>query len=393
MPQDPIPPQNPQGENSKPTPSVPPPTGAGAVDLSKILLPKKDPSVDSAQRVNAGALLQSEQTAVLTPTAQPIAPAPQPKPAPQKDESVVRSVETYQGDIEKLVQNKNVSVVSIAAAEAGRREAGSIGAAAAQEDGGSPVARVALIIGGVLLLLCTIGLVFFILRPVPSVEIPPAVASPFITVDETKVFTVPAGDLGHAAVINALDAQRQAISLSLGLIARLYLAEASVSSSTALVPLTAQRVLSLLSPSMPDTLSRAVDPNQYLLAVHAYAGNQALLILKTTAYEQAFSGMLAWEGTMKQDLSPLFSYTPPAKIITSPVATSTATTTPPVLAQSGFVDKIVENHDARVVLDANGNIVLLWTFADRNTIVITTNEATLREIISRLNTASVVPTP
>jgi hypothetical protein len=34
-----------------------------AVDISKILLPKKEASPDSAQRVNAGALLEQEQAA------------------------------------------------------------------------------------------------------------------------------------------------------------------------------------------------------------------------------------------------------------------------------------------------------------------------------------------
>jgi hypothetical protein len=37
--------------------------------------------------------------------------------------------------------------------------------------------------------------------------------------------------------------------------------------------------------------------------------------------------------------------------------------------------------------------LLLWGFINRNTLVITTNEATMREVISRLKNAPIVPTP
>ena len=61
--------------------------------------------------------------------------------------------------------------------------------------------------------------------------------------------------------------------------------------------------------------------------------------------------------------------------------------------QGNFLDQIVENHDARVALNAQSDILLLWTFLDRSTIVITTNDATLREVISRLSQASILSLP
>jgi hypothetical protein len=52
---------------------------------------------------------------------------------------------------------------------------------------------------------------------------------------------------------------------------------------------------------------------------------------------------------------------------------------------------VVENHDARVLYNNTGDIVLLWTFVDQHTLAITTNPATLREIISRLSVAPIQP--
>jgi hypothetical protein len=60
---------------------------------------------------------------------------------------------------------------------------------------------------------------------------------------------------------------------------------------------------------------------------------------------------------------------------------------------TAFVDRVVDNHDSRVIQNAAGDILLLWTFLDRNTLVITTNQYTLSEVISRLNTSSLVPQP
>jgi hypothetical protein len=199
--------------------------------------------------------------------------------------------------------------------------------------------------------------------------------------------------------MSALNDEKGRVSLSLGLIERFYLAAAS-SSASSLPQLSAQNVLALVAPSAPDALARSLDPAQYIFGVHAYDDNQAFLIFKTSSYEQAFSGMLAWEPSMQKDLAPLFTRTPELHIQTNPAAsstaaTSTATSAPqaPAVLPTGFQDAIIENHDARVIENASGDILLLWTFLDRNTLVIATNEATLREIISRLKNAPVVPLP
>jgi hypothetical protein len=126
--------------------------------------------------------------------------------------------------------------------------------------------------------------------------------------------------------------------------------------------------------------------------------------------------MLAWEESMYNDLTPLFKRVPPVHArptgptptIEDPIGTSTASSSPaatstpaatttaieaPQFFQGNFLDQIVENHDARVMLSQDGDILLLWTFLDRSTIVVTTNEATLREIISRLSQPSVISLP
>jgi hypothetical protein len=160
----------------------------------------------------------------------------------------------------------------------------------------------------------------------------------------------------------------------------------------------AELFLPLIAPTVPDELVRTL-AKEFLLGIHLFDGPQAFLILRTDFYERAFAAMLVWERTMQNELSPLFTRNPrprtPEELAPQidPMATSTATTTaqtPPVAAPNVFVDRIVENRDARVIVNSAGDILLLWTFLDRNTLVITTNEYTLREIITRIG-APVTP--
>jgi hypothetical protein len=130
-----------------------------------------------------------------------------------------------------------------------------------------------------------------------------------------------------------------------------------------------QAFLNALVPNIPQKLLRTIQ-QESALGVHSQSGNQAFLVLRVDSYEQAFSGMLEWENTLGSDLVPLFNTQS---------------------LQTGFIDKIIENHDARVLEDQSGTIVLLWTFLDRNTLVITTNNATLHEIISRVQNAPTTP--
>lgn len=321
---------------------------------------------------------------------------------------MVRPLQTYQGDIESLVDKKNVSVVTIAAAEADRRGMAKLGDSLAAEPSRPWLGKMLMITGGALFVLFAIGISYYLyirLQPVPIAEQSPA---PFIFVDSTLTVPVSAED-SRSATMQKLVAARDSINLSLGLIARLQVVAQSQDGSVQ--EFAAQDFLPLLARTIPPALLRTLEP-QMLLGIHSYDENQAFMILKADSYETAYSGMLAWETSMRADLLPLFNRTPAVharpSVPTGPLATTsasttaqtastTASTTPtqaaPQFFVGNFADKIVENRDTRVILNQDGDILLLWTFLDRSTIVITTNDATLREIISRLSQASILSLP
>ena len=234
---------------------------------------------------------------------------------------------------------------------------------------------------------------FVLLRPAPEAVFTGERAS-LVVVDGTTVVTVAPP---RTAAMGVLVAARDKVKVSLGLVERLFITATPNAPEPAPYPVA--ELLALLGPEIPTELLRTLEPS-YLLGVHSFDHNQPFLILKIDSYDVAYRGMLGWERTMAADLSPLFERQVSPTIVKDlpPVlptastsvqtATTTATSTPQAPAAAiiatEFVDRVVENHDARVLLNNDKKILLLWTFLDRRTIAITTNEATLREVISRV---------
>jgi hypothetical protein len=115
----------------------------------------------------------------------------------------------------------------------------------------------------------------------------------------------------------------------------------------------------------PDILFRNIDPVSTVGIVHAGKETRAFFILRVTSYERTFAGMLEWEGDMPQNLALLYPQ-------------STTTTA------SQFVDEVVSNHDTRALKDGAGHTVMLYGYADKQTLIIARNEDAFTLLLSRL---------
>ena len=173
--------------------------------------------------------------------------------------------------------------------------------------------------------------------------------TPLITVDgviaahmDSDRYALTTGLLG--SITNA--------QLARGLIASVSLAQGTSSVSS-------QQFLAVLAPTIPESLARSFD-STFLLGMYANETHEPFILFHTNAYEQTYAGMLAWEGTMAQDLLPLFPQT-----------------------HGVFVDRIIENHDSRAIVTLDGSPTLFWTFLDRNTVMIGVSPAQLQEVASR----------
>lgn len=274
----------------------------------------------------------------------------------------IRPLRTYRSDAEELVARGRVSVVGIAAREMERARA------APREESGRGGLRIAYIAAGVILLLAGIGaggLVYVALGP-GEAEGPPRRVS-LIPAERAEPVALPGGKPELA--LPALAAAKDSLPLALGNVAELIPEEGGVS-------LSAGEFLSWIGARAPARLLRTLGP-AFMLGVHAFNGNQPFLIFTTDSYEQAFAGMIAWEESMSADLAPLFG---------PPIALTSGTATPAAV----FESRVLRNRDVRV-LPRGGGIGLLYAFPDRRTILITTNENTFAEAVTRLATARLAP--
>ena len=392
---------------------------AGGFDLGSILLPKKETHTpQTATRINAGALLEASTPEFQVPA--PIAPERIEKSAeairakikasaptvplppaqvsstkndttaatPHAEHTIVAAVHTFKGDIEETVRDKNVSYLTIAAAEAKRRDAVALETPSVQRS----YSLRSLVMGttGVFLLLGAGALLFYVFTLGATVPFtPPAAPAGFIYADETKIISLK-GTESALDILQMLESAREGVALALGLVSRIYIAQDAsgfVVGAGGVIP--APLFLSLLAPSAPNALVRSLE-DAYIVGVHSFDGNQPFIIFKTNAYEQTYAGMLSWEQNIQNDLSPLFLRTPrertPDEIIPKPAQDFRVVASP-------FIDAVVENHDARVIRNDTQDILLLWAFADRQTLVLTTNEYTFREVLTRLKNAPTVPLP
>lgn len=140
----------------------------------------------------------------------------------------------------------------------------------------------------------------------------------------------------------------------------------------------AKKFLSLINSRMPNSLFRSL-MSEYMLGIHSWNGNQPFIILKTDSYENAFAGMLSWEKNMAGDLGALFS-----RNIPSSIEDATTTTEQILVYKKEFEDILVKNKDARALKDENGNIFLIYSLPDKETIIITSNTGTLVELFDRV---------
>ncbi|MEK7178678.1 MAG: hypothetical protein AAB727_00290, partial [Patescibacteria group bacterium] len=132
------------------------------------------------------------------------------------------------------------------------------------------------------------------------------------------------------------------------------------------VPITSRELLGALQSDIPPGLVRALQ-DSFFFGAYSFRRTEPFLVLKTNFYDGAFLGMLEWEPTLRQDIRPLLG-----AVDTNPAE------------GTRFLDAVIENTDVRALKNTVGEIVFLYSFVDRSTIVVARSGATLSEVARRL---------
>ncbi|MBX4210955.1 hypothetical protein KW783_03225 [Candidatus Parcubacteria bacterium] len=144
---------------------------------------------------------------------------------------------------------------------------------------------------------------------------------------------------------------------------RLSLVQTNATDPTKKDVVTAEKMMTLMAPAAPSYLVRALS-DEYTIGVRIGDTNSMFLILSTDSFDNSFAGMLEWEKNMSRDLAFMSQKTLPENL--------------------GFKDIVIRNKDVRVLYDSIGAPFLLYSFIDKKTIVIATDDATLNDVSQKL---------
>jgi hypothetical protein len=123
---------------------------------------------------------------------------------------------------------------------------------------------------------------------------------------------------------------------------------------------TSNEFFSTLGITLPRTLSAALD-DTFMIGSITTTKPEPYLIIRSYNFDQLFAGLLEWEGAMRTDLLPLFG---------TPAPTS-----------KFFTDAVQNNKSTRILYDDMGNEILLYSFINQNTVIITTSAEALAALI------------
>lgn len=140
-------------------------------------------------------------------------------------------------------------------------------------------------------------------------------------------------------------------------------------------PATFAEFMSAIGAHPSDELLRALS-NNFFFGIHTVDKQAPLFIIPVVSYDHAFAGMLAWEGTMNADFSPIFSAVPALSRDQNGLPT-----------KRNFQDLVMRNYDTRALEDDAGQVQLYYSFPTQNVLVIAESPYSFTEILSRLQAA------
>ena len=342
----------------------------------------------------------------MAPNVMPVPAAPTTKTPHIKPN--LKPLRTYESDVAEVLANKKISTTSIALAEK-RRETGEdrIGSAETSSDAGGSLTDESgseasshvgkkILIAIASLVLVGIGVIgayyLYSISPLApnqrAVPQPQAVQS--LVPSDTQV-AIPIDGMNPAAIISSVRSEI-AKSQSPNTIKEIILVETKNGQHFRVA---GPDMANIMDTGTPDIVLRALS-DDWMLGVYADPnGTKTVFVVATVDYFQnAFAGMLQWESVMADDLKQYLYQNTPADIAattpetfassSAPMSDGYVPTNQPVVLRGNFIDRIVQNKDVREFVTTDGKTLFLYSFIDNTKLVITGSEATLSEILKRL---------
>lgn len=278
-----------------------------------------------------------------------------------KHNSHIQPVRTFSSDLADAVREHGGSVVKIAIAENEKKQK--------EYEEVSITSRKNIVFStvGIILLVGAIiaGIWIYEIKtkPVEIVQAPIPQQSLIFSESNQTINTTDANAIDSAELLTSINAIVAAPNIQSGTIKNIVITQNKQR-------ITASQFLDgIRAEHAPSDFLRSLS-NEYMLGTYLYTNNNLFLLLKGSAHDFLLSGMLEWEPFMLADLAPLFGID--------------ATGTNTHLLDTKMSDVVLNNHDARAVLDMSGKPVFFYSFIDPNTILFAKNPKIITTLVSRM---------
>jgi len=133
--------------------------------------------------------------------------------------------------------------------------------------------------------------------------------------------------------------------------------------------LSVEEVLTIFEISPPERLLRTLS-SKYMVGMFSGETNAGFILLKVSSFESASAATREWEHGSMENISSLLS----------------VRNVSPSQRETNWVDAFVRNIDARLLIDPTEEIFLVYSFVDKETLIIAPDKDTFIAVVDRYNT-------
>jgi hypothetical protein len=288
-----------------------------------------------------------------------------------------KSIRTYEGDVADAMTNRKTSVLSMAIAESSKKTGADTITNEEPKNYGRKI--FAVVISIVLMVVGLGGGYYLYLKSPLAAHDTPAVNTKIPSVVEVdKQIVLSINNLSGDQIIRKINDSYFNENIAPSNILELIFSQ-NIGSTT--VRVGAPDFLDKFNFEMPDTLLRSIK-NTWMFGISNTEDTKIpFLLFKNDFFQNSYAGMLKWENSMPEELADLLNYR--NSIIQKDVL-STSSISQFFNLKGTFEDRTVMNRDVREFRNDSGQLLLLYSFIDKDTLIITTSEATLKSVIEKI---------
>lgn len=281
-------------------------------------------------------------------------------------------IRTYQNDLVEVVKTKKISMTQAVMMEKNNKSGKHLGVF--PEIKKSTRKKIYLSILSIFLIISGITFVFFVYyyKPTPLIKVDNIEVKSFVDSEYQKEIFLEKSNI--IKLTSLIQTELNKTDLPIGSLLHLYLTDRHTDESNLVGKkiLTTNELFYLLNSRVSESFLRFIEPD-FMYGYYSSLDIFPFLILKTRSFDNTFPEILEWEKNLIEDLRPIF-------IEENPTIPSSELRT----REFEFKDLVIKNKDTRAILNNSGEVIFIYSFVDKNTIVITTNKIVLQEISNRL---------